>query len=508
MSKTGEHDAAPPDIGSLVRRGVAWRLTSQGLTQIVRLVVTFVLARFLAPSEYGIASLALLVTGFVFVFSDLSLGAAIVQRTTISERDLATMFWVTLAAGTLFTLTGIAASGLVADIFDEPTLQGLFAVMSLTFLITSLGATQQAVLTRSMSFRQLELRMIVGTLVGGVIGVALAVAGAGPWAIIGQQVSVSAVSTILLWLTCPWRPSFRFSWRSVRELGGFSGKVMGNRLLYVADSTLTTGLIGKILGPQSLGLYVVANNVVQVPLSGVVFPLADVFFPAFSRLQDDKHRIGAMWLSSLPYAVGMAAPALLGLAVVAPDFVAVALGSKWSGLTPVLQVLAIYGVVRAVQGLNTPIIMATGRVTFLVQISVWSLVVGVAAVVIGSFAGVIGVSVSLAISGTLLVGLPVLWYVGRVVGVTLLDIGRALSGVLQASVIMALVVFGVRQALLELGVGVIARLTTSILVGCAVYAVACHWRAPVVFDRGMGVVARRVRLALGRRPVGDGHAEP
>jgi O-antigen/teichoic acid export membrane protein len=494
-----------PQVGSLVRTGAAWKLASQGVMQVLRLLVGLVLAHLLSPSDYGVASVALLVTGFVLVFSDLSFGAAIVQRTTVSERDLATMFWVSLAAGALFTLVGIAVSGLVAAAFDEPALKGLFAVMSLTFVITSLGATQRAVLTRSMSFRELELRMMSGTAIGGIVGVVVAVSGGGPWAIIAQQVAFSVVSTGLLWATCRWRPSLRFSWQSARDLGGYSGNVLGNRLVLVAQDTSNTALIGKLLGPQSLGLFAVANNLVLIPLSSIVNPVADVLFPAFSRLQEEKARIGSLWLGSLPYAAAIAVPSLLGLIVVAPDFVAVALGSKWTDVTPVLQVLAILGIARALQGWNSVIVMALDRVGFLLQISIWSLIVSVCAVAIGCFFGTVGVAVSLTVFSILFVQLPWWWYVTRLVGATLFDVVRALAGVIEASVIMAVVVFGFRVALVELGASAVVRLVASIVVGIGVYTVACRWRAPEVYKRARDVAIRRLR-GRSQPAVGAGRA--
>ena len=142
--------------------------------------------------------MALVVSGFVLAFSDLALGAALVQRKQITEAHRSTTFWITLAAGLLFTLLGIGASGLAAAAFGQPEVRDLFAVMSLTFVITSLGATQSALLMRSMNFRALELRIVIGTVLGGIVGVAAAVAGWGAWAIVLQQVTLSVVSTMLL----------------------------------------------------------------------------------------------------------------------------------------------------------------------------------------------------------------------------------------------------------------------------------------------------------------------
>src|SRR4051794_6092966 len=150
--------------------------------------------------------MVLIFSSLVIVFSDLALGAALVQRPVVSEDDRSTVFWTGLGVGVVMTTLGIATSGLIAGFYGEPEIKPLFAVLSISFVLSSMGTTQASLLTRTMDFRSLETRMIIGTFVGAGVGIAVAACGYGAWAIVWQQVATTAASTVLLWVLSPWKP--------------------------------------------------------------------------------------------------------------------------------------------------------------------------------------------------------------------------------------------------------------------------------------------------------------
>jgi O-antigen/teichoic acid export membrane protein len=479
-------------VESLVRRGAAWKFLSEIVTQVSRIVFAFLLARLLTPDEYGLAGLALIVASFVLVFSDLAFGAALVQRRVLSERDRSTVFWLGLGSGALLTLVGIGLAEPLALFFDQPELRGLVMATSLSFVVTALGATQRALLTREMDFRRLELRIMAATLIGGTVGVIVAFLGGGPWAIVAQHLGFIVVSTVLLWVVTAWRPRFMFSLQSVRELGGFSLKVFVNRILYVANEGTASVMIGRLLGTAALGLYSVAMNVVLVPLSRITIPVAEVLFPAFSRLQDERERIAALWLRALRLLAAITLPALLGLAIVAPDFVAVVLGDKWAEATPVIQALAIVGGFRALQGWNSSIVLGMGKAGILVWLSVASLIVTILAVIVGYPRGIVGVAVAYALLNSL-IQIPYLYLAARLVGVGLRDVARALSGVLQATGLMGIAVYFARVGLVSLDTGPALRLVVLALLGTIVFAMAFRWRARPAYDDAVNQVRPHLR---------------
>jgi polysaccharide transporter, PST family len=485
--------SATAALRSRVLSGLAWKFASQTVLQVARMAVAIALARLLTPRDYGLAAMALVVSSIVLAFSDLGLGAPLVQRLSITEKDRSTVFWVSIGVGSLLTALGIAAAGPIARFYGEPEVRALFAVLSLSFFVTALGATQKALLTREMDFRSLELRMIAGTLGGGAVGIVVAARGGGAWALVIQQLTAATLATILLWLVSPWRPAALPSLASLRRLGGFSANVFGQRLLYQLTRSADNVLIGRFLGPAAVGVYALAYNIMLAPLSRLGAPLSEVLFPAFSRMQEDRARIAAVWIRATRLLAAVALPAMLGLIIVADELVGVVLGARWSAAVPVIQILAWVGLLQAVQTLNEDVLQALDRTSTMFRfMCVWS-VSSVTAFVIGLHWGVVGVAACFAIANTILFPVSI-WLPARAAGISVRSFARGLAGVVQAAVVMAIVVLLARLALLETDAAAGVRLVLLVLVGGAVYLPLLAWRAPETF----GEVKRlRARPAAG-----------
>jgi O-antigen/teichoic acid export membrane protein len=478
------------DLRARIVSGLAWKVVSQVFRQGSRIAVAIVLARLLTPDDYGLAAMVLAFSALVIIFSDLALGAALVQRRELDEADRSTVFWVSAAVGSAFTVLGVAASYPVAAFYGEPSVQPLFAAFSISFLVTALGTTQSALLSRAMDFKSLELRMMAGTAVGGVVGIWLALEGYGAWAIIGQQLAIAGVSTVLLWALSPWRPRFVFSTATLRDYWSFSASVFGTRLLFYLNRNADNVLIGRFLGSAALGVYAVAYNIMLMPLSRIAQPVVEVLFPAFSRLQDDRPRMAAAWLRGNRMIGAITVPAMVGLIVVAPEFVRIVLGAQWAEAIPVIQLLAWVGLLQSLQRLNSSVLMACDRARTLLGYSVVVLVASLAAFVLGLQWGIVGVAAAYAASSTV-VELYYTWLTARVLELSPFALLRALSGVVQATLGMLACVLFARAGLVDAGVGDAGRLILLTAIGAASYAVLCRWRAPEVLGELRGLRRRR-----------------
>jgi O-antigen/teichoic acid export membrane protein len=498
MSQVALANAAEPalDLRARVLGGVAWKVASQLVLQGSRIVVAVVIARLLAPHDYGLAAMALIFASLVLVFSDLALGAALVQRRELTEDDRSTVFWTSMAAGLAFTLAGIAASGPIARFYGEPAVRPLFAALSLAFVVTSLGTVQSAVLTRTMDFRRLELTVMVGNLGGAAVGVGAALGGAGAWAIILQQLVTASLCSLLLFAVCPWRPHLRFSGASLRSLRAFSANVFGQRVLYYLHRNTDNLLVGRFVGAAALGVYGLAYNVMLVPFTRLAGPLQEVLFPAFSRMQDDPRRIADAWIRVTRLVAALAMPALVGLAVVAPDFVQVVLGRRWAEAAPVLQILVWVGLLQSLQTLNSGILIALDRTRLLFRYSVAFFAAHLVAFLIGVHFGILGVATGYAISSTI-VEPAFSWLTARTLGISPLEIPRALVGVAQAAAVMGVSLVAARALLVHAHAAPGLRLAALTLLGASIFAAACMWRAPEVMNEVRALLRRRTRAAVG-----------
>ncbi len=488
-------DLDASDLRGKVRHGVGWKLATVVLGQGSEALVSILLARLLLPHDFGLAGLALIFGGLALGFSDVGLGAAIIQRKSLTEEDCSTVFWVTAMVGITLTLLGVGFSPLIADFFSNPQVMPLFAVLSISFVFASLGQTQRALLTREMRFRSLELRNITATVAGAVAALLVALAGFGAWAIIAQVVFTTAVSTLMLWTVSPWRPRMVFSRERFRTLGGFGVKTLGMRNLVWVNLNADNLLVGRFLGSTPLGIYSIAYNLMVLPSSNITGPLRDVLYAAFARLQHDSRRLGEAWLRVNNVAGSVLVPAFLGLAAVAPDFVPAVLGPKWHEAIPVLQLLCLGGAVGSLQAFNGQVYQALGKPGLFLRFTCFATAVMVSAFVVGLKWGVVGVAASYAVARTIMLIVNSV-QMSRLLDFDLWRMTRSYLAILCRAAAMGMVVFAARRALLDFGLPVGVRLVVLIVGGTLAYLALTLLFAPeVVRDLRDGLLRRRVATA-------------
>ena len=392
-------------------------------------MVAIILARLLTPHDWGLAAMVLVLASLSVLFTDSALGTALIQKRTISEDDRSTVFWASVCVGVALALGGIALSGVVAAFYGEPDVKPLVVVLSLSFLVTSLAMTQTALLVRELDFRRLELRQMGATVAGATVGILVAVRGHGAWAIVLQQLTMAIVGTALIWALSSWRPHARFSFASLKSLGGFTGNLFAQNLLYQVGRSADKLLIGRYLGAASLGAYTLASTVILAPFNQIAAPLQQVLFPAFAQMQHDRVRLADVWIRVARLVGAISIPASVGLIIVAPDFVDAVLGERWSAATPVIQILAAVGLIQSLQTLNGEILLALGRAGTLLRFTIlWFVAsVGAIAIAIASGLGIVGVATAYAIA-TMIVEPTNAYLTARALGTSVFRFARCFAG--------------------------------------------------------------------------------
>jgi len=482
----------PLGLRQRVVTGMRWKLLSQVVGQLSRTAVGIVLAHLLTPREFGLAAMALVFTGLTTIFTDLSLGAALVQRLHITEEDRSTVFWTSAGAGLLVAAAWVGVSPLVAHFFSDPAVEPLFAATAASALLYGVAGTQIALLTRELNFRSLELREIGATVVGGAGAVALAFAGAGAWAIVAQNLIIAAVSVVLVWRLSSWRPKRMYSRESLRTLGSFGGKTLGARLLSYTNLNADNLLVGRFLGSVPLGVYSIAYNVMFLPATRIAEPIQQVLFPAFARLQHDHVALRRAWVRGMELVAAVNVPAFLGMAVVAPDFVPIVLGQKWLPAVPVLQFLCLAGVAQSFQALNWSVLQAVGDSGRLLRFMFFSTSVTVAAFVAGLHWGVVGVA-GLYAAARVIVVIAYNVMVSRRVGLPLLDFGRGVARVARLSLPMAVLAFALRRGLVAIDAPAAIRLVVVFAVGAGIYVLLVRRWAPDIVEQVSRMLLPRLR---------------
>jgi O-antigen/teichoic acid export membrane protein len=324
------------------------------------LVFTLLLAAILGPRDFGIVALALIYIALVQLFNEGGIQTAIVQREDLAGDHLDSAFWMNLALCILLAAVSFLLAGWWADLNDVPELESVVQVLSLLLVIQGLTIVPLAVFQREMRFKALAIRETSAVVVGGALGLALALNDAGVWALVAQQLGFAGTQLALLWLLGSWRPGFNFSRGHARELVGFSSGVLlanfGGFLNRRADALL----MGIFFGPVAVGLYRLADRFVDNLLEVTMRPIGYVSLPFFSRLQNDRVALREAVASCVRTTLILTVPPMAVLAACSGFLMAV-MGPEWEPAADVLKLLALVGIGKAVVFFTGPLLFAVAR---------------------------------------------------------------------------------------------------------------------------------------------------
>lgn len=348
--------ATPKSFRNAVKWSFAGIWGERGLVA----VFTVVLAALLGPTDFGLVAIAWVFVTFIQMFLDQGLVAALVQKRDLQQEHLDSVFWMDLGLSLLLVVVSVALSHWWAAVNHAPRAATLISVLSLCIPIEALAVVQKAVLFRDMDFKSLSVRNTVAVLVGGVVGTGMAWAKLGVWALVGQQITKDVVALVLLWRLSSWQPRWSFSWPHLRELMSFSTSNFVAQLGIFADTQSASILIGIVFGPLPVGLFRLADRIMNSVVAACTSSIQMVSLPEFSRLQDDPVKLRASALTCIRLSSTITLPALTVLAAVSGPLMAT-LGSKWIPAADVLKVLCILGMTIIFAYFTGPLLQALAR---------------------------------------------------------------------------------------------------------------------------------------------------
>ena len=413
--------------------GVAWKFAGQMGVQTTRFITVAVLARLLSPTDYGQAAIAVTLAAFAPTLGDMGMGAALVQTERYTQTVRATTFWASVGFGVVMTSLFLMAAVPVGFFLDDSEIGSIVAIGAFAFVIYAAGAPSQATRMRAMDFRGIELRYLLALVVAGTLSITAAASGAGPWALVLQQLVLATLFVATLWVRAGWRPTLEFSRPVFRELRSFALRVAGGRWARLAELLVLSLLIGKLVSVTDLGVWAFAMSTVILPLSVISIPIAEVLFSAFSRMQAERDRISALWIKSIGVLAAVVMPLLAGLVVVAPDAIPLVFGSQWKTAVPVVQILCVYALIRALQSWNSVILDAVGRPHITMWTQVAALCLAPVVVLLGSTWGIEAVAAFFVLGQLVAVEIPSFLFVCGELRLRPSQIAARLSGVAVAT---------------------------------------------------------------------------
>lgn len=457
------------DLKARLISGAKWTAVLRASTQAVSWLVTIIVVRFLTPQDYGLNAMLEVPIEFLMLFSTLGVEMALIQRREISKEEIAAVFGALMVLnGTFFVLVFLGA-GWVATYYHEPRLVPLLQVASVIFLLSPLRTIPNALLDRALEFKlraQVDMQAMA---VASALCLALAVSGAGVWALVAALVTNFALRSIILAYRSPWlvRPSLDFA--RVMPLFYFGGMItLSGAILIVAGKSVSL-IAGPVLGAEMLGYYAVAAEFAHLPMSKVMPIVQQTMYPAYSKLQDRTAAAGTYLLKSLELSALVMFPMLIGMACVSANFVAVVFGEKWLPMAMPLALFAAITPARMVAQVCYPALNALGHAKAVLTINLAMLVLLASGAFLMRGAGLMALVAIWMVAVPCTTALALL-FVRRLVGVSIGRVAKAVTPAITASLSMAIPLL-CANALME-GNGGVLRLLTEISAGAALYVIS------------------------------------
>lgn len=340
---------------------LSWSVVDSVANRLLSLVVAIYLARMLDPHEFGIMGMLSIVVVLASLIVEGGFTSALIQKSSVTNLDMNTVFYVNASVGMLVAILLYACSPAIASFYHEPVLVDVAAAMSLMFVIDGFSAVQTAQLMRELRFMALAMVSVVSVSVSGLVAILMAKAGYGVWSLVVQQLVRVGLATLCLWFISAWRPALEFSTRSFRQMFSYGWRMLASGTLSTFFDNVYFVVIGRVYGSIDLGHYTRADMLQRIPTQSLNQIVNRVTFPVFASIQDQPERLRSGMRKALTHLVLINFPLMAGLALTAEPLVLTLLTDRWLPVVPLLQLLALVGLLYPAHSVNLSLLQATGR---------------------------------------------------------------------------------------------------------------------------------------------------
>lgn len=326
---------------NVVVRGVVWSGIERFSVQGIQFVLSFVIARQLLPSDYGLIAMLGIFMAIAQSFIDSGFSNALIQKQDRTDVDYSTVFYFNVVVGFVMYLIFLVSAPWISAFYNAPQLTSIIIWTGLNFIISSLATVQRAKLTVELNFKLQAYISIVSVIISGSVAVWMAYHDYGVWTLVYQGLLNNAITVLLLWLTAHWFPLRVFSWKSFKELFSFGSKLLAGGLLHTIYTNIYSLIIGKFFTPADLGYFNRAASMVQYPSTNMTNIVTKVTYPVECQLQHDDELLQQKYFSFIRYVSFIVFPMMIGLAILCDPFIRIVLTDKWSGAVPYVRILCV-----------------------------------------------------------------------------------------------------------------------------------------------------------------------
>lgn len=376
--------------------GMLWSSVGKFGTMGLQFLSNLVLARLLMPSDYGAIGMLQVFIAVSGIFVTAGFGSALIQKKNPTHVDYTSVFYWNLAASVFFYVILFFSGPAIAKFYEMPELCAILRVQSLSLIIQAFSTVQSNQLQKQLRFKELSIRNIIATLIGTLVAIVMAFFGYGVWSLVASNLVSSLFGVLLLWKMSIWRPSWEFSWQSLKELFSFGGLMALSSFVETLYTNLQSLIIGKWFSPSDLGYFTQAKKLGDIPTTTLAVIVNEVTFPVFSEIQDEKEKLVYGLKKNVSAITFITFPMMILLIVIAKPLILLLYGAKWETSVVFFQILCLGSMLYSHNSLNTNICKALGKsnVYFWLQLS--KRLIGIGMIVFGIRFGIYGLLWSVA----------------------------------------------------------------------------------------------------------------
>ncbi len=344
-----------------VIKGGFWVFSIRLVQQLLGFARLIILARILAPQDFGLFGIALLAMSLLETFSQTGFNAALVQKKQDIKSYLDTAWTVQLVRGIVLAAIAFAIAPYVAAFFDTPAAKPILQVIALSELIRGFANIGVVYFQKELKFHKQFIYSLSGTLADMGVAISAAFFLRSVWALVFGLLAGNLVRLIVSYFVHPYRPKPNFNLQQFKDLSGFGRWVLGSSILIFLVTHGDDALVGKVLGVTALGFYQLAYRLSNMPATEITHVISQVTFPAYSKLQDNLPKLREAYLKVLQLTAFLSFPLAGLIFVLTPDFTMIFLGEKWMSIVPAMQALVFAGLARSIAATTGPVFLAVGK---------------------------------------------------------------------------------------------------------------------------------------------------
>jgi O-antigen/teichoic acid export membrane protein len=338
-----------------------WAFTERAGVYFLELILTIFLSRLLEPREFGLIAMLTIFIAIASIITEGGLNSALIRKNDSSQIEYSTVFYNNLIVSFLLYIILFLFSPIIARFYNQPELENILKIISLTLPINILSSIHQTILIKKLNFKKVSIIKIIASLFGVSIGIFLAYNNFSYWSIVAKQLITSSVIVIIYWSSNIWYPSFTFSREALKEAYSYSSKILLSRVITIFFDNIYSLIIGKIYNPVVLGLYSRANTVKEIPSNTIIQVTTKVTFSLLAQVKD-KEELLIKEYRKLQISVSDVNFIIMAIfAGFAPSIVFLLLSEKWMSIVPMIRIFCFIGLFQPISQLQLNLMAIKGH---------------------------------------------------------------------------------------------------------------------------------------------------